>query len=55
LGALAVGWAMAGFQMLNGRHFMMHTLVTMTLAWIVVVTLHSLILGRKGQESGLSA
>lgn len=35
---LAAGWWMGGYQMLRGAHFLSHTLVTMLLAWIVVLT-----------------
>lgn len=34
---LAAGWWMGGYQMLRGAHFLSHTLVTMLLAWIVVL------------------
>ncbi len=33
---LALGWWMGGYQMLKGAHYLSHTLVTMTLAWIVI-------------------
>lgn len=31
---LSVGWGMGLYQMLNGSHFLSHTVVTMWLAWI---------------------
>ncbi len=34
---LGLGWWMGGYQMLKGAHFLSHTLVTMFLAWIVVL------------------
>ncbi|MCB1106153.1 MAG: phosphatase PAP2 family protein [Cephaloticoccus sp.] len=34
---LAVGWWMGGYQMLKGAHYLSHTLVTMTLAWVVML------------------
>jgi len=34
---LAAGWWMGGYQMLRGAHFLSHTLVTMLLAWLVVL------------------
>ncbi len=34
---LGAGWWMGGYQMLRGAHFLSHTLVTMLLAWIVVL------------------
>ena len=36
--ALAVGWAMGMYQMLNGSHFLSHTVVTMLLAWIFTLS-----------------
>ncbi len=41
LGALALGlgagWWMGGYQMLKGAHYLSHTVVTMLLAWIVML------------------
>ncbi|MDF2367975.1 phosphatase PAP2 family protein [Sneathiella sp.] len=42
-GALTAGWVMGGYQMLNGRHFLSHTIVTMLLSWIIVCILYFLI------------
>lgn len=39
LGALALGWAMTIYQILRGEHFLSHGLVTMAVAWIVIVLL----------------
>jgi membrane-associated PAP2 superfamily phosphatase len=41
--AMTAGWVMGGYQMLNGRHFLSHTLVTMLLSWIIVCSLHFLV------------
>lgn len=38
-GALALGWAMTVYQVLRGEHFLSHGLVTMAVAWIVIVLL----------------
>lgn len=35
---LAAGWWMGGYQMLKGAHCLSHTVVTMLLAWIVLLT-----------------
>lgn len=32
---LAAGWAMGGYQMLRGAHYLSHTLITMIVCWIV--------------------
>lgn len=34
---LAAGWWMGGYQMLKGAHYLSHTVVTMLLAWIVLL------------------
>lgn len=34
---LGLGWWMGGYQMLKGAHFLSHTLVTLLLAWLVVL------------------
>ncbi|RXK54458.1 phosphatase PAP2 family protein [Oleiharenicola lentus] len=34
---LGAGWWMGGYQMLKGAHFLSHTIVTMLLAWIVML------------------
>ena len=34
---LGAGWWMGGYQMLKGAHYLSHTLVTMFLAWIVML------------------
>jgi len=37
LAGLTVGWAMGVYQMLKGVHFLSHTVVTMSLGWIIVL------------------
>jgi hypothetical protein len=32
-----VGWAMGFYQMLKGAHFLSHTFVTMSIAWIWIL------------------
>jgi len=46
-GAMALGWAMGGYQMVNGRHFLSHTLTTILLAWIVILLVHLALFGRR--------
>jgi membrane-associated PAP2 superfamily phosphatase len=36
--ALAAGWAMGGYKMLIGDHFLSHTIISMLLAWLLVNT-----------------
>lgn len=47
VGAMALGWAMGGYQMMNGRHFLSHTLATMLIAWIIILTVHFLLFGNR--------
>ncbi len=46
-GAMALGWSMGGYQMLNGRHFLSHTLATMLIAWIIILIVHLLLFGNR--------
>jgi len=34
--ALAAGWAMGGYKMMIGDHFLSHTIVSMLLAWLII-------------------
>jgi membrane-associated PAP2 superfamily phosphatase len=36
--AMGAGWWMGGYQMLRGAHFLSHTVTTMLMAWIIVLT-----------------
>lgn len=52
-GAMAMGWSMAGYQMLNGRHFLSHSLASMLIAWIIILIVHLLLFGnRDGPAEG---
>jgi len=46
-GAMTMGWSMGGYQMLNGRHFLSHTLATMLIAWILILVVHLLLFGNR--------
>jgi len=37
VGALTVGWSMGLYKMLIGDHFLSHTIITMLLAWLIVL------------------
>jgi membrane-associated PAP2 superfamily phosphatase len=41
--ALVAGWSMGLVQMLNGSHYLSHTMVTMLLAWWLAVLWHTVI------------
>lgn len=52
--AMTTGWIMGGYQMLNGRHFLSHTIVTMLLSWMIVCTMYFLVFKArlfKGREA----
>lgn len=34
---LAAGWIMGGYHMMDGNHFLSHTLITMLLAWAMIL------------------
>lgn len=34
---LAAGWIMGGYHMIDGNHFLSHTLITMLLAWLIIL------------------
>ena len=36
---LGLGWAMGGYQMMKGAHFLSHTVVTMIAAWLMILCL----------------
>lgn len=40
---LAAGWTMGLYQMLNGNHYLSHTIITMLLAWLVILLLRAAI------------
>lgn len=40
--AIAIGWITDGYKMLLGDHFFSHTLVTMILAWLVILLIAKL-------------
>jgi membrane-associated PAP2 superfamily phosphatase len=37
IGALIVGWSMGTYKMLLGDHFLSHTIITMTMAWLIIL------------------
>ncbi|MDH5523927.1 MAG: phosphatase PAP2 family protein [Desulfobulbaceae bacterium] len=44
LGAgLTAGWLMGGYQMAKGAHFLSHTLVTMELAWLLILIIYGVL------------
>ena len=41
--ALAVGWSMGTYKMLIGDHFLSHTIITMMIAWLIILVISLLI------------
>jgi membrane-associated PAP2 superfamily phosphatase len=41
--AMSVGWSMGLYKMMVGDHFLSHTIITMILAWLIVLTLAKLV------------
>lgn len=39
IGAITLGWTMGSYKMLLGDHFFSHTLITMLLAWIIILVI----------------
>ncbi|MDY0116119.1 MAG: phosphatase PAP2 family protein [Sulfurimonadaceae bacterium] len=37
--ALIIGWSMGGYKMLIGHHFLSHTIITMLIAWLIILIL----------------
>ena len=35
--ALIIGWAMGTYKMIIGDHFLSHTVITMILAWLIIL------------------
>lgn len=36
-GAVIIGWAMGGYKMIIGDHFLSHTVITMIFAWLIIL------------------
>ncbi len=41
--ALTIGWGTGGYKMLIGDHFLSHTIVTMLIAWLLILTITTII------------
>ena len=47
IAALIVGWSMGLYKMLIGDHFFSHTVITMLLAWLIILLIAKAVLRRK--------
>ena len=43
VGALTVGWSMGLYKMLIGGHFLSHTVITMILAWLIILIVKKIV------------
>lgn len=41
--ALSIGWSMGTYKMLIGDHFLSHTIITMIIAWLIILILAKII------------
>ncbi len=41
--ALSIGWSMGTYKMLIGDHFLSHTIITMVIAWLIILILAKII------------
>lgn len=51
---LGTGWWMGGYQMLKGAHYLSHSVVTMLLAWIVLLAWRRVVRPAPDSYSGIS-
>jgi len=49
--AICIGWSMGLYKMLIGDHFLSHTLVTMTLAWLIILILAKILKRKEIEKS----
>ena len=43
IGALTIGWSMGLYKMLIGDHFLSHTIITMVLAWLIILIIKKIV------------
>lgn len=41
--AITIGWSMGLYKMLIGHHYLSHTVITMILAWLLILIIHKII------------
>jgi len=37
ISAICIGWSMGLYKMMVGDHFLSHTIITMVLAWLIIL------------------
>jgi membrane-associated PAP2 superfamily phosphatase len=50
---VTVGWAMGLYKMLIGDHFLSHTVITMVLAWLLILIIVKFVKPNLGEEKCL--
>lgn len=48
--ALTIGWSMGIYKMLIGDHFLSHTVITMILAWLIVLIISKIVKGTSSKK-----
>jgi len=43
ISAITTGWIIGGYKMIIGDHFFSHTLMTMIISWLLIITIHYLV------------
>ncbi|MCT7444516.1 phosphatase PAP2 family protein [Aliarcobacter cryaerophilus] len=51
ISAITIGFLTGGYKIIIGDHFLSHTLVTMILAWLVILIIHKLIIKENFEKS----
>ena len=41
--AMVIGWSMGIYKMLIGDHFLSHTIITMIIAWLIILLIKDLL------------
>ncbi len=50
--ALVIGWAMGTYKMIIGDHFLSHTVITMLLAWLIILIIARIVKVEKVEKHG---
>ena len=48
---LVVGWSMGAYKMLLGDHFLSHSIITMIMAWLIILIIVKSTQFKKRQET----
>tara|TARA_B100001063_G_scaffold247351_1_gene293015 strand:- start:554 stop:1243 length:690 start_codon:yes stop_codon:yes gene_type:complete len=51
IGALVIAWSMGTYKMLLGDHFLSHTIITMLIAWLMILIIEKLVNIKQRQKT----